>query len=179
MESYPIHKLFGLHDMFLVWYYINVAERETEKPKELQQDRYHPERENTMTVLTTSTTFTAVLESRIVEGNRSRVEYNPSIDLWEVLKEQATYFTASILNRNTEGMLTVKFDFFTDVLGGDRFECEDGKEREISGILRIDAKNTNAKIIDLIAALYLTADLTINDNDGVYSFSMTEATDNF
>ena len=106
-----------------------------------------------MTVLTTSTTFTAVLESRIVEGNRSRVEYNPSIDLWEVLKEQATYFTASILNRNTEGMLTVKFDFFTDVLGGDRFECEDGKEREISGILRIDAKNTNAKIIDLIAAL--------------------------
>lgn len=132
-----------------------------------------------MTVLTTSTTFTAVLESRIVEGNRSRVEYNPTIDLWEVLKEQATYFTASILNRNTEGMLTVKFDFFTDVLGGDRFECEDGKEREISGILRIDAKNTNAKIIDLIAALYLTADLTINDNDGVYSFSMTEATDNF
>lgn len=132
-----------------------------------------------MTVLTTSTTFTAVLESRIIEGNRSRVEYNPTIDLWEVLKEQATYFTASILNRNTEGMLTVKFDFFTDVLGGDRFECEDGKEREISGILRIDAKNTNAKIIDLIAALYLTADLTINDNDGVYSFSMTEATDNF
>lgn len=179
MESYPIHKLFGLHDMFLVWYYINVAERETENPEELQQDRYHPERENTMTVLTTSTTFTAVLESRIIEGNRSRVEYNPTIDLWEVLKEQATYFTASILNRNTEGMLTVKFDFFTDVLGGDRFECEDGKEREISGILRIDAKNTNAKIIDLIAALYLTADLTINDNDGVYSFSMTEATDNF
>lgn len=132
-----------------------------------------------MTVLTTSTTFTAVLESRIIEGNRSRVEYNPTIDLWEVLKEQATYFTASILNRNTEGMLTVKFDFFTDVLGGDRFECEDGKEREISGILRIDAKNTNAKIIDLIAALYLTADLTINDNDGAYSFSMTEATDNF
>lgn len=132
-----------------------------------------------MTVLTTSTTFTAVLESRIIEGNRSRVEYNPTIDLWEVLKEQATYFTASILNRNTEGMLTVKFDFFTDVLGGDRFECEDGKEREISGILRIGAKNTNAKIIDLIAALYLTADLTINDNDGVYSFSMTEATDNF
>lgn len=179
MESYPIHSLFGLHDVFLVWYYINVAERETENPEELQQDRYHPERENTMTVLTTSTTFTAVLESRIIEGNRSRVECNPSIDLWEVLKEQATYFTASILNRNTEGMLTVKFDFFTDVLGGDRFECEDGKEREISGILRIDAKNTNAKIIDLIAALYLTADLTINDNDGVYSFSMTEATDNF
>lgn len=132
-----------------------------------------------MTVLTTSTTFTAVLESRIIEGNRSRVEYSPAIDLWEVLKEQATYFTASILNRNTEGMLTVKFDFFTDVLGGDRFECEDGKEREISGILRIDTKNTNAKIIDLIAALHLTADLTINDNDGVYSFSMTEATDNF
>lgn len=132
-----------------------------------------------MTVLTTSTTFTAVLESRIIEGNRSRVEYSPAIDLWEVLKEQATYFTASILNRNTEGMLTVKFDFFTDVLGGDRFECEDGKEREISGILSIDAKNTNAKIIDLIAALHLTADLTINDNDGVYSFSMTEATDNF
>ena len=132
-----------------------------------------------MTVLTTSTTFTAVLESRIIEGNRSRVEYNPTIDLWEVLKEQANYFTASILSRNAEDMLTVKFDFFTDELGGDRFECEDGKERKISGILRIDAKNTNAKIIDLIAALYLTADLTINDNDGVYSFSMTEATDNF
>lgn len=44
-----------------------------------------------MTVLTTSTTFTAVLESRIIEGNRSRVEYNPTIDLWEVLKEQATF----------------------------------------------------------------------------------------
>ena len=41
-----------------------------------------------MTVLTTSTTFTAVLESRIVEGNRSRVEYSPAIDLWEVLKER-------------------------------------------------------------------------------------------
>lgn len=132
-----------------------------------------------MTVLTTPTTFTAVLESRIIEGNRSRVEYNPTIDLWEVLKEQANYFTASILSRNAEDMLTVKFDFFTDELGGDRFECEDGKEREISGILRIDAKNTNAKIIDLIAALNLTADLTINDNDGVYSFSMTEATDEF
>jgi hypothetical protein len=130
-----------------------------------------------MTVLTTSTTFTAVLESRTVEDSRTRVEYNPTIDLWEVLKEQASHFTASIPNRNTEGMLTVKFDFFTDELGGDRFKCEDGKEREISGILRIDAKNTNAKIIDLIAALNLTADLTINDNGGVYSFSMTEATD--
>lgn len=130
-----------------------------------------------MTVLTTSTTFTAVLESRTVEGSHTRVEYNPTIDLWEVLKEQASHFTASIPNRNTEGMLTVKFDFFTDELGGDRFKCEDGKEREISGILRIDAKNTNAKIIDLIAALNLTADLTINDNGGVYSFSMTEATD--
>lgn len=130
-----------------------------------------------MTVLTTSTTFTAVLESRTVEDSRTRVEYNPTIDLWEVLKEQASHFTASIPNRNTEGMLTVKFDFFTDELGGDRFKCEDGKEREISGILRIDAKNTNAKIIDLIAALNLTADLTINDNGDVYSFSMTEATD--
>lgn len=132
-----------------------------------------------MTVLTTSTTFTAVLESRIIEGNRSRVEYNPTIDLWEVLKGQANYFTVSILNRNAEGMLTVKFNFFTDEFGGDRFECEDGKEREISGILRIDAKNTNAKILDLIAALNLTSDLTINDNGGVYSFSMTEATDEF
>lgn len=130
-----------------------------------------------MTVLTTSTTFTAVLESRIIEGNRSRVEYNPTIDLWEVLKEQANYFTVSILNRNAEGMLTVKFNFFTDEFGGDRFECEDGKEREISGILRIDAKNTNAKIIDLIASLNLIADLEINENAGVYSFSMTEATD--
>ena len=130
-----------------------------------------------MTVLTTSTTFTAVLESRIIEGNRSRVEYNPTIDLWEVLKEQATHFTASILSRNAEDMLTVKFDFFTDELGGARFECKDGKEREISGILRIDAKNTNTKILELIAALNLTADLTINDNGGVYSFSMTEATD--
>ena len=163
--------------MFLAWYYINVAERGAENLKELQQDRYHPERENTMTVLTTSTTFTAVLESRIVEGNHTRVEYNPTIDLWEVLKEQASHFTASILDRNAEGMLTVKFNFFTDELGGDRFECEDGKEREISGILRIDAKNTIAKILDLIAALNLTADLTINDNGGVYSFSMTEATD--
>lgn len=130
-----------------------------------------------MTVLTTSTTFTAVLESRIIEGNRSRVEYNSSIDLWEVLKEQATHFTASILNRNAENMMTVKFDFFTDELGGDRFECEDGKEREISGILRIDAKNTNAKILDLIASLNLVADLEINENAGVYSFSMTEASD--
>lgn len=130
-----------------------------------------------MTVLTTSTTFTAVLESRIVEGNRSRVEYNPTIDLWEVLKEQASHFTASILNRNAENMMTVKFNFVTDELGGDRFECEDGKEREISGILRIDAKNTNAKILDLIASLNLIADLEINENAGVYSFSMTEATD--
>lgn len=132
-----------------------------------------------MTVLTTSTTFTAVLESRIIEGNRSRVEYNPTIDLWEVLKEQANYFTVSILSRNAEDMLTVKFDFFTDELGGDRFECEDGKEREISGILRIDAKNTNAKILDLIATLNLTADLEINENEGTHSFSMTEATGEF
>ena len=130
-----------------------------------------------MTVLTTSTTFTAVLESRTVEGNRSRVEYSPIIDLWGVLKEQATHFTASILSRNAEGMLTVKFDFFTDEFGGDRFECEDGKEREISGILIIGAENTNAKIIELITALNLTADLEINENEGVYSFSMTEATD--
>jgi hypothetical protein len=130
-----------------------------------------------MTVLTTSTIFTAVLESRIIEGNRSRVEYNPTIDLWEVLKEQATHFTASILSRNTEDMLTVKFDFFTDEFGGDCFECEDGKEREISGILRIDAKNTNAKILDLIASLNLVADLEINENEGTHSFSMTEATD--
>lgn len=130
-----------------------------------------------MTVLTTSTTFTAVLESRIIEGDRSRVEYNPTINPWEVLKEQANYFTASILNRNAENMLTVKFDFFTDEFGGDRFKCEDGKEREISGILRIDAKNTNAKILDLIATLNLTADLTINENEGVHSFSMTEASD--
>lgn len=130
-----------------------------------------------MTVLTTSTTFTAVLESRTVEGNRTRVEYNPTIDLWEVLKEQATHFTASILNRNAEDMMTVKFDFFTDELGGDRFECKDGKERTISGILLIDAKNANAKILDLIAALNLTADLEINENEGTYSFSMTEATD--
>ena len=130
-----------------------------------------------MTVLTTSTTFTAVLESRTIEGNHSRVEYNPTIDLWEVLKEQATHFTASILNRNAENMLTVKFNFFTDELGGDRFESEDGKEREISGILRIDAKNTNAKIIELIAALNLTAHLEINENEGTHSFSMTEATD--
>lgn len=132
-----------------------------------------------MTVLTTSTTFTAVLESRIIEGNRSRVEYNPTIDLWEVLKEQANYFTVSILSRNAEDMLTVKFGFFTDELGGDRFECEDGKEREISGILRIDAKNTNAKILDLIATLNLTADLEINENEGTHSFSMTEATGEF
>lgn len=132
-----------------------------------------------MTVLTTSTTFTAVLESRIIEGNRSRVEYNPTIDLWEVLKEQANYFTVSILNRNAENMLTVKFDFFTDEFGGDRFECEDGKERTISGILLIDAKNTNAKILDLIASLNLIADLKINENYGTYSFSMTEASDEF
>lgn len=130
-----------------------------------------------MTALTISTTFTAVLESRIIEGNRTRVEYNPTIDLWEVLKEQATHFTASILNRNAEGMMTVKFDFFTDEFGSDRFECEDGKEREISGILRIDAKNTNAKILELIATLNLTADLEINENEGTHSFSMTEATD--
>ena len=130
-----------------------------------------------MTVLTTSTTFTAVLESRIIKGNRSRVEYNPTIDLWEVLKEQATHFTASILNRNTENMLTVKFDFSTDEFGGTPFECEDGEEREISGILIIDAENTNAKIIELIGALNLTADLEINENGGVHSFSMTEATD--
>lgn len=131
-----------------------------------------------MTVLTTSTTFTAVLESRTIEDNRSRVEYNPTIDLWEVLKEQATHFTASILNRNAEDMMTVKFDFFADELGGDRFACEDGKEREISGILRIDAQNTNAKILDLMATLNLVADLEINENDGgTHSFSMTEATD--
>lgn len=36
MESYLIHRLFILHDVFLVWYYINVVERETENLKELQ-----------------------------------------------------------------------------------------------------------------------------------------------
>lgn len=131
-----------------------------------------------MTALTTETTFTAILESRIIEGDRNRVEYEPTINLWEVLKEQATHFTTSILSRNADNTLTVKFDFHADEFCTDCFECEDGKERTISGILRINTENTNAKIIDLMATLNLIADLEINENDGgTHSFSMTEATD--
>jgi hypothetical protein len=129
-----------------------------------------------MTTLTTNATYAPVLNSHIMVDGRRRLEENPAVDLWDALALDEATFTASIVERkHIENLSLVRFDFQNVNGKTEGFECEDGITREIGGYLSIDLNSSNGKILDLIATLNLTGDVTVSDETD--AFNTTEATD--
>lgn len=126
-----------------------------------------------MTTLTTNATYAPVLNSHIMVDGRRRLEENPAVDLWDVLALDETTFTASIVERNqVENLSLVRFDFQSVNGEAEGFECEDGITREIGGYLSIDLNGSNGKVLDLIATLNLTGDVTVSDETDAFNTNM-------
>ena len=126
-----------------------------------------------MTTLAANATYAPVLNSHIMVDGRRRLEENPAVDLWDALALDEATFTASIVERNqVENLSLVRFDFQSVNGETEGFECEDGITREIGGYLSIDLNSSNGKILDLIATLNLTGDVTVSDETDAFNTNM-------